>query len=566
MKMFFKVRIICLFIFLLLFVRVSNCDIVTPRLTIVFVIDQFSKFYIDRLKDKLRAGLGFLINRGVNYDNAYHLHAEPDTATGHAALNTGVYAKDHGVVGNNWFNDAGEKVYFPDAGDNKDYAVFDNNDKIFDFGRCSDRLMAYGISDSFVLNPKSGKKNYLYAISLKDRAAIALAGKTLKPSADDSCKAIWFEGKSGRFTSSKAYFDSLPVWVKEFNESKKIYNLKTVKWEPAYKLDTSFYRFKNAFNYDFAEKEKFIGTDVSVYNPDKPYPHKYFAYTPKANDILLDLAEKCIDNTVCKDKNSNLVLWVSLSPLDKLGHIFGPYSAELIDIIYHIDIRLDRFIKNVQKKIDKAEILYVVTADHGITAIPEMMQYEGAKGAVRINTKELLDSLNSSILNKFKVNNLFIEIENKQLFLDKKIFDKFDENKKNKIRKYVKKYVKSKKGIRDVWTYSELESKCCDKFSVESYYKNQLYPGRTGEFMIHVEPYCQISNHPKGTAHSTPYESDTHVPLIFYQKGSIEGRVIKDKVSMVQFANSLAEILRIPKAQQSSFSVLPGLFLEPSVI
>ncbi|KKP28147.1 MAG: hypothetical protein UR12_C0025G0021 [candidate division TM6 bacterium GW2011_GWF2_30_66] len=564
--MFFKGRIICLFIFLLLFVRVSNCEVVTPRLTIVFVIDQFSKFYIDRLKDKLRAGLGFLIKKGVNYDNAYHFHAEPDTATGHAAINTGVYAKDHGVVGNNWFDDSGKKIYFPDAEDNKDYAVFDNSGKIFDFGRCPDRLMAYGVSDSFVLNPKSGKKNYLYAISLKDRAAIALAGKTLKPSADDSCKAIWFEGKNGRFTSSKAYFDSLPKWVNEFNDNKKIYNLKTVKWEPAYKLDTSFYRFKNAFNYDFAEKEKFIGTDVSVYNPDKPYPYKYFGYTPKANDVLLDLAEKCIDNTICKDKNSNLVLWVSLSPLDKLGHIFGPYSAELIDIIYHIDIKLERFIKNVQKKIDKAEILYVVTADHGITAIPEMMQYEGAKGAVRINAKELLDSLNSSISNKFEVNNLFIAIENKQLFLDKKIFDKFDENKKNKIRRYVKKFIKSKKGIKDVWTYSELENKCCDKFSVESYYKNQLYPGRTGEFMIHVEPYCQISNHPKGTAHSTPYESDTHVPLIFYQKGSFESRVIKDKVSMLQFANSLAEILRIPKAQQSSASVLPGLFLEPVVL
>lgn len=539
MKHFFKFKLI--FLFLVLFSQTIFCEFIAPRLTVVIVIDQCGKFYSDKLGDKFCAGLDFLQERGVVYENARHPHSEPGTAPGHAALNTGVYAKDHGVVGNDWFDGEGNKIYFPEAKGNESYFVFDNNGETFDYTRCPDRLMATGISDSFALSQKSGKKNLVYAISLKDRAAIATAGFMGKP--------IWYDQKAKIFTSSKAYFETLPEWLKNFNNKKKLYNLKSKKWEPAYKLTSSYYDFKNAFNYDFTSKKQYIGTEIEE-----------FELMPYSNDVLFDLAETCIENTIYKDKNSNLLLWLSLSSLDKVGHLFGPDSAECIDTLYHIDKRLEKFIKNVYKKFDKSEVLFVLTADHGISPIPELARQQGIKNAYRIKIKDLVKELNELVMKNYGLKDLFFGIENKQLFLNKNKFNSLDPVTKSKLRIFVKSFLKSKPGIKDVWCYHELVSKTFAPCSVEFLFKNQLFPGRSGEFIINVYPFCQLSNHDKGTTHACPCQSDTHVPLIFYQKGAFESKKIKDNVLMLQFANTLAEILKVQKAQQSSFGVLPGLF------
>ena len=65
-----------------------------PRLTIIIVVDQFSYNYIfNKLNQHFKFGLRYLLDEGVNYTNAYMPHGRPSTATGHAGLNTGTYAK-----------------------------------------------------------------------------------------------------------------------------------------------------------------------------------------------------------------------------------------------------------------------------------------------------------------------------------------------------------------------------------------------------------------------------------------------------------------------------------------
>lgn len=80
-----------------------------PQLTIIFVIDQFPFRYFNKLKDTLHYGLKNLFCNGINFTNAHHPHGMTATCTGHTALNTGTYGKDHGIVGNAWYNAAGKK-------------------------------------------------------------------------------------------------------------------------------------------------------------------------------------------------------------------------------------------------------------------------------------------------------------------------------------------------------------------------------------------------------------------------------------------------------------------------
>src|SRR5271170_929098 len=73
-----------------------------PRLTIIMVVDQFAHSYLQKLAPFLNGGLKELMRKGVDYTNAYVPHAIPATATGHTGLNTGTFAKDHGIIRNSW--------------------------------------------------------------------------------------------------------------------------------------------------------------------------------------------------------------------------------------------------------------------------------------------------------------------------------------------------------------------------------------------------------------------------------------------------------------------------------
>jgi len=532
-----------------------NCFCVeqnVPRLTVVFVIDQLAYRFVQKLRPFLKGEIGFLLEDGLVYENAYYPHSIPTTSTGHVALSTGTYAKTHGVIRNSWYTAEGKEVYFP-AEDSSSSAVFDKNGKPLPYGRSGKRIMVQGVSDHLVLYPQAGSKNYAIALSLKDRSAVGVAGGL--------GKAIWFDEKTGCFTTSKAYFDTMPDWLIDFNKEKRIDEIKTLKWEPLYALTNPAYSFRDSSNYDFTVyKKSLMGEEVKVYDPSCEDPYEQFTIMPQSNNALLDLAQVCIDNFLSKQKEDRMILWVSFSALDKLGHFFGPESVEVIDMIYQLDKNLKNFTKRLYKEIRKKDVLLVLTSDHGVAPIPELLQKEGLKSALRIDSRKLIQEINQMVICKHGIKNFVINIKPPYVFINHRLFDPLKTCKKEAIEKEVKEYLEKQPGIKRVWTYDELQCETFDKTTIGSFYKNQLFPGRSGHFIVQVFPYCQITKYKTGTGHYTPYNYNTHVPLILYQKGVNEQTVIKERVSMLQFANTLAEILKIPKPPASTFDILPGLF------
>ena len=83
---------------------------VKPKLTAIIVVDQFAHHYFLKLSSHFKHGLKFFTKNGVVYSNAYMPHGIPTTATGHTGLNTGAFAKDHGIIGNAWCSQDGKKI------------------------------------------------------------------------------------------------------------------------------------------------------------------------------------------------------------------------------------------------------------------------------------------------------------------------------------------------------------------------------------------------------------------------------------------------------------------------
>ena len=153
-----------------------------PQLTVAIVVDQLGWSYINKHKPFLTGGLKKLLDKGVVYTQARYPHAITATGPGHTALSTGTTAKDHGIVSNHWYDDTGKKrIHF----------------------NAASQILVDGLSDQIAMSHQNFGP--VYALSLKDRAAVAMASKL--------GKALWFDEGSGKLTSSKPYFTRLPKWA-----------------------------------------------------------------------------------------------------------------------------------------------------------------------------------------------------------------------------------------------------------------------------------------------------------------------------------------------------------------
>lgn len=532
-------------VFILVLGSHAMCD--APKLTVVVVIDQFAYHYIQRLEPYFTHGIRRLADNGINFQNAHHPHAAPTTATGHVTISTGSLAKDHGVILNSW-KEGGKHVKFPC--DKSSAAAELTKNGVANYGFSAHQIMTDTISDQLLLNSRPDDANYVYSISLKERAAIGMAGKM--------GKAIWYSRNQNKFTSSKAYFDRIPGWLTKFNKENNLNDLKEIDWALSYPRKSEPYNYFNIQNYKYSKSDNRLAGQLIKINNVKE--SQIFQKTPYGNELLLSMGRRIIDNNVEKLNSGKMLLWISLSSLDKIGHEFGPYSLEVIDMIYNLDVQLEAFIHHAQDQFGAENVLFVLTADHGVAPIPEILENQGFITAGRVDSKVLMADMNKLISDKFEVENLIKEFRTNQFYFDREALKDIDKRLKKEIIASLQDFLSSYPAIKSSWTQDELIKTKFSKNYYEQLYKNQLYPGRSGDITIMTQPYCSVIKYSKGTTHRTPYEYDTHVPLILYQEGKLMNKKVLKKVSMTQLAPTLAKILQVPAPATSSNKVLPDIF------
>jgi predicted AlkP superfamily pyrophosphatase or phosphodiesterase len=542
-------KVILLYIILVVPSHIQS--LTSPKVTIIIVIDQLAYDSLQMVTPYLKYGLKKLLLEGVVCTNAHHPHGMPATCTGHTAISTGSYGTEHGIVGNSWYDGEGNLTAC-DTATTQDAAVF-APDGIYDYGKSPHYIMVDGISDQFMLCSTPTKPHHAYAISLKSRAAIATANRM--------GIALWFDTQSGMFTSSRAYVQELPVWLKAFNNTYQVSSPGSVYWRALYPDNAEAYRFIDSNNYRYVQGHTSLVNSSIPIGPHLDVTNQYeqFMLTPQANKLVFDCASSCITAHVHKDKPDHLLLWVCVSSLDKVGHQFGPHSKEAIDMLYHLDLQIQHFFEHVEALIDPTHVLYIVTSDHGISPIVEQLHDRGLSLGRRINGKELVQELNAYLDQRHHYTHLIIGTKGHQLYLDTKILHGMSKKKRDTIISDLQEVLASYDGIKKAWTDHELLSINAPVYSAEYYFRQQLFPGRSGTLIMQVYPYTIIGSHTYGTSHKTPYTHNTHVPLIWYQQGTIQKKQIHKKVLTVQIAPTLAHILGIPQPSAATSDILPGI-------
>ncbi len=118
-------------------------------------------------------------------------------------------------------------------------------------------------------------------------------------------------------------------------------------------------------------------------------------------------------------------------------------------------------------------------------------------------------------------------------------------------------YLYTQEGIAMVFRKDDLKSNDY-KFGIRSIVKNGFNASRSSDMQFILKPNWMVWFSKTGTTHGTPYEYDTHVPLIFYG-WKIKNSKSDTDVKITDIAPTVAKLLGIEKPNGSTGNAIGEL-------
>src|SRR5262249_45307890 len=345
-----------------------------PHLILLIVVDQFRYDYLTRFGDLFGSrGIGRLMRDGASWTNVNYDHVPTFTAPGHTVLMTGAWPSQTGIIANEWYErETGKRVKSITDDD-----TLTLGGKPDEKGKSPRRLLCSTVGDELRLADNDRSK--VIGISAKDRSAILPVGRR-------GSAAYWFSADTGNMVSSTYYFNHLPDWVNRFNGRRMADGWFGARWNRL--LPESEY-LKRAGKDDVPwENQDKSSNDTNFFphvvtggasSVSRPF-YKALDYTPFSNDLLVSFAEEAITNEKLGAHNDPDLLSVSFSADDYVGHRFGIYSQEEMDITLRVDQQIGTLLDYLDGRVGLQNTLVIFTADHGASPIPEQAASVGLPG------------------------------------------------------------------------------------------------------------------------------------------------------------------------------------------
>ena len=502
-----------------------------PALTVVVIVDQLTA---ERTREwalkPSSSGFRRLWRNGVVYANAAYGHATTATAPGHATIATGVHPSVHGVISNYWFD---RELGRPIASVRDDGHSLVGGAK--GVGVSPARLAAPALAD--LLHAETGGQARIYAVSIKDRGAVFLAGK--------HGKAFWYSTDTGGFVSSSYYYPGgrVPQWLTAYNAA--VLEAPSRRWELL--LSEGDYRYG-----DEREWERpplgWTRTFPHEFAPAGTRPHfDQLRYAPHGDAITAGLARAIIERESLGEDAVPDLLAISLSATDRIGHAFGHNSREAEDNLHRLDRLLAQLTDFLESRLPRERFLMVLGSDHGMRPIPESVPGTAPQNA-RLFPFALARELNGFLGSAFGVEQDLVRgMAAPWLYLNPQGVAEAgleEERVVDEARRWLEALPQVSRaipasGLEDCERNGE-QAQLCRLIGKAS------YPGRSGEiYLVSAENSFFSAEPPRYAAsHGSPYLSDRRVPMIFY--GAVAGPAVVDRpVAPRHVAPTLAEALGI---------------------
>ncbi len=523
-----------------------------PKLIVGIVVDQMRYDFLYRFRDSYGPG-GFkrLISEGFSCENTHYNYAPTYTGPGHAAIYTGTTPAVNGIIANDWWDIKTNQNRYVTS-DNRYKTIGNPGDEIMpskllaDQKKLKDRLkvgqqspdvmLSSTVTDELLLS--NNFKSKVVGICLKDRGSILPAGH--KPDA-----AYWFDDFTGHWITSDYYTKEpyLPNWVQQFNNLNLPDTYISKGWE---KIKDQAYEpspegYKQGRYYEFPAKMPYNLTDIKT----KKDNYGVIRFTPFGTTLTLDFAREAIQQMeLGKDQYPDF-LCISFSSPDYCGHQFGLHAEEMQDMYLKLDQEIAAFLKHLDEKVGKDNVLVFLTADHGAVETPAHMNDLNIPAGV-FEEKKIDDSLELVLKTAFGVEDNYIHsVSNQQIWLNKQALA--DHNiKVSDASETIIAFLKTKKGVYDAFTRAQL-MQLPPEYPFVSELRRGIHPSRSGDIIFQLDPGWHADDDLfklGGTTHGSSYPYDTHVPLLWYG-WNIKPGISFAPVSITDIAPTLSAMLRI---------------------
>jgi hypothetical protein len=492
---------------LLLAAGVSAAPARQPKLIVNLAIDQFRYDYLHRFRTEYTGGIKRLLDNGAIFTNAHYEHFPTVTAIGHSTMLTGATPSVSGIVGNEWYDrELGKQVT----------SVSDDKLQLLGAkGRASSpsKLLVSTLGDELKI---ANGRSKVIGISSKDRSAILPAGRMANG-------AFWFDTGTGNFVSSTWYFPAMPAWAEKFNASRTADQWVGKAWGEFRKMG------------DKADKAYWDDLDR----------------TPYSNELLCLFAEAAIEGEGLGLDEFPDVLTVSFSANDRVGHAVGPDSPEVRDISIQSDRTLGRFFDYLDRKIGKDNWTVVLTADHGVAPLPEVQAKRNMPGG-RIPEGAVQKAIESALTAKWGEGSWVLGRSGPAPYFNLETI-RAKKLSREQVEIVAAAAAREVPHIYRVYTRTRLLSGAVLDDFVDRRVRAGFHHQRASDLFIVPEPYWLFEK--SGTSHGTPYNYDSHVPVVFMGPGVKRGRY-NEKAAVNDVAPTLATMLDVEIPSGSSGRVL----------
>jgi predicted AlkP superfamily pyrophosphatase or phosphodiesterase len=344
-----------------------------PRLVVILVVDQMRADYLDWYGGNLNAGLSRLLREGAVFTEAAYPYLNTITCAGHSTIGTGTFPYRHGMILNNWFDRESGKT--PYCTDDPAMTEISYNGLSSVQGDSAKKLLAPAIGELIM---KRGGRSV--AMSLKPRSAVTLTGHR-------ATAVVWFDDRGG-WTTSTAFTTEPVPFLRDFVAANPLTADFDKVWEKS--LPPSAYRGDD----EVKSEGTIAGWTRSFPHPlgipgGKPDTQYYGRWqrSPFADEYLGRMAMASIDTLKLGQGATTDFLGVSFSAVDGVGHLFGPRSHEIQDMIVRLDRTIGRLLDHLDARVGRGNYVLGFSADHGVAEIPEQA------GGGRIASKSVTEAL-----------------------------------------------------------------------------------------------------------------------------------------------------------------------------
>ena len=500
-----------------------------PRLIVVIVVDQMRYDYLTRFQDLYQGGFRTLLDKGAVFTEARYRHALTLTAPGHAAIMTGRHPATSGITSNQWFDPDLNAIRTAVA--DPDYRAVGGPGS----GASPRSLLVDTFGDRLKQKNPAGR---VVAVSIKDRSAILMAGR-------DADAAYWYSAACRCFVTSSYFMEQPPDWLTAFNHLNLPDRFQGKLWERLLDDPAVYEKYSRAdrFEHEFdGRRVVFPHVLNGAEAPSDMSPNA--RRSPFGDQLLLEAALAAMEGHELGSDDAPDLLAVGFSAPDYVGHVFGPFSQEAMDLYLRLDRALGRLFTELDERVGPDRTLIVLTSDHGAAPVVEEAKKQGLP-AKTIPASALPDAVTAAFSKRAPfIGDALAFFDAPHFFLD---FPKLEGRgvARREAEEIAREALLITDSVAAVYTHRDMLGGAQGDDPFRQLYRNSFFEPRSPHLMVRLREHHYIKASQGATGHGTPHNYDRHIPIIFFGRQIPPGRYAQ-ACGPEDIAPTLATLLGVP--------------------